>query len=79
MIRRAPDLLDRFSAARRASTMRMCAAAGVDTTPLFVGLDGNVCQCPHWGFVRKGVLPLLHSFWVVLELPLALALRALGA
>ena len=31
-------------------------AAGVDTTPLFQGLDGNRCQCPHWGFVVKGVL-----------------------
>lgn len=29
-------------------------ATGVDTTPLFVGLDGNACQCPHWGFVVKG-------------------------
>ena len=29
-------------------------AAGVDTTPLFQGLDGNACQCPHWGFVLKG-------------------------
>lgn len=29
-------------------------AAGVDTTPLFVGLDGNVCDCPHWGFVLQG-------------------------
>ena len=29
-------------------------AAGVDTTPLFEGLEGNVCQCPHWGFVLKG-------------------------
>jgi len=31
-------------------------AAGVDTTPLFQGLDGNVCQCPHWGFVLRGQL-----------------------
>lgn len=31
-------------------------AAGVDTTPLFQGLDGNVCQCPHWGFVLRGRL-----------------------
>jgi hypothetical protein len=31
-------------------------AAGVDTTPLFVGLEGNLCQCPHWGFVVKGRL-----------------------
>ena len=29
-------------------------AAGVDTTPLFQGLDGNLCQCPHWGFVIQG-------------------------
>lgn len=27
---------------------------GVDTTPLFVGLDGNACQCPHWGYVLRG-------------------------
>ncbi len=31
-------------------------AAGVDTTPLFVGLAGNVCHCPHWGFVLRGRL-----------------------
>lgn len=31
-------------------------AAGVDTTPLFVGLEGDLCQCPHWGFVLKGTL-----------------------
>jgi hypothetical protein len=31
-------------------------AAGVDTTPLFQGLDGNACQCPHWGFVLSGEL-----------------------
>lgn len=31
-------------------------AAGVDTTPLFVGLEGNRCQCPHWGFVVRGQL-----------------------
>ena len=29
-------------------------AAGVDTTPLFQGLDGNHCHCPHWGFVLRG-------------------------
>jgi mannose-6-phosphate isomerase-like protein (cupin superfamily) len=29
-------------------------AAGVDTTPLFQGLDGDLCQSPHWGFVLKG-------------------------
>ncbi len=28
--------------------------AGVDTTPLFEGLEGNVCHCPHWGYVLSG-------------------------
>jgi hypothetical protein len=31
-------------------------AAGVDTTQLFVGLEGDLCQCPHWGFVLRGEL-----------------------
>ncbi|WP_321406165.1 hypothetical protein [Tolumonas auensis] len=29
-------------------------SAGVDTTQLFLGLEGNMCQCPHWGFVLSG-------------------------
>ena len=29
-------------------------AAGVDTTPLFLGLKGNHCYCPLWGFVLRG-------------------------
>jgi len=31
-------------------------SAGVDTTPLFEGLEGNLCQSPHWGFVLRGQL-----------------------
>ena len=31
-------------------------AAGVDTTPLFQGLEGDLCRCPHWGFVVRGQL-----------------------
>lgn len=29
-------------------------AKGIDTTPLFKGLDGDLCQCPHWGYVLEG-------------------------
>ena len=29
-------------------------AAGVDSTALFEGLEGNLCQCPHWGFALRG-------------------------
>jgi hypothetical protein len=38
------------------STEYFTLAAGVDTTPLFQGLEGNLCQCPHWGFVLRGRL-----------------------
>jgi hypothetical protein len=31
-------------------------SAGVDTTPLFEGLEGDLCQCPHWGYVLSGRL-----------------------
>ena len=36
-------------------------SAGVDTTPLFVGLEGNLCQCPHWGYVLKGQLTAIYA------------------
>jgi hypothetical protein len=31
-------------------------AAGVNTMPLFQGLEGNLCRCPHWGYVLRGQL-----------------------
>lgn len=36
-------------------------AAGVDTTPLFQGLEGDQCQCPHWGFVLSGQLTAIDG------------------
>jgi hypothetical protein len=36
-------------------------SAGVDTTPLFQGLEGNMCQCPHWGFVLHGQLTTTNA------------------
>jgi hypothetical protein len=32
--------------------------AGVDFTPLFKGLPGDLCQCPHWGQVLAGSIRL---------------------
>ena len=29
---------------------------GVDTAPLFMGLEGNLCQCHHWAYVLSGQL-----------------------
>jgi hypothetical protein len=31
---------------------------GVDFTPLFQGLPGDLCQCPHWGYVLEGSIHL---------------------
>ena len=35
--------------------------AGVDFTPLFKGLPGDMCQCPHWGIVLKGSINLRYA------------------
>ena len=32
--------------------------AGTDFTPLLKGLPGDVCHCPHWGYVLKGSITL---------------------
>ncbi len=39
-------------------------AAGVDTTPLFVGLPHDACQCPHWGYVLHGALTTTDEYGV---------------
>jgi hypothetical protein len=36
-------------------------SAGVDTTPLFQGLEGNVCHSPHWGYVLEGQVTTTDS------------------
>ena len=36
-------------------------AAGVDTAPLFQGLEGDLCQSPHWGFVLRGRLTTTNA------------------
>ncbi|MCA1840840.1 MAG: hypothetical protein ABR507_11490 [Actinomycetota bacterium] len=30
--------------------------AGTDLSPALVGLPGDLCQCPHWGYMLKGRL-----------------------
>ncbi len=36
-------------------------ASGVDTTPLFEGLEGGLCQCPHWGYVLRGTITTTNA------------------
>ncbi|MBU1700178.1 MAG: cupin domain-containing protein [Candidatus Eisenbacteria bacterium] len=35
--------------------------AGTDITPLLHGLEGDLCQCPHWGYVIKGALTTTYT------------------
>ena len=30
--------------------------SGFDLRPLLQGLQGDLCQCPHWGYMLKGTL-----------------------
>ena len=35
--------------------------AGTDITSLLHGLEGDLCQCPHWGYVLKGLLTTTYT------------------
>ena len=60
VIRQRTDFGD-VSAFDRISGEYFSLAAGVDTTPLFEGLEGGLCQCPHWGYVLVGRLTVTDA------------------
>jgi len=35
--------------------------AGAVTAPLFKGLPGDRCQCPHWGYLLKGSMRVFYK------------------
>lgn len=35
--------------------------AGMVIYPLLVGLEGNMCQAPHWGYVIEGVITTTYA------------------
>ena len=35
--------------------------AGLDLRPLLEGLEGDHCQCPHWGFVIEGSIHVYYQ------------------
>ena len=35
--------------------------AGADLAPLLHGLEGNLCQCPHWGYVLNGAITTTYT------------------
>ncbi len=34
---------------------------GADLTPLLHGLEGDACQCPHWGYVIDGAVTAIYQ------------------
>lgn len=36
-------------------------AAGTDISPLLQGLDGDLCQSPHWGYIIEGRLTVTFA------------------
>ena len=36
-------------------------AAGVDMAPLLKGLEGDLCQAPHWGYVIEGEITVTYA------------------
>ena len=36
-------------------------AAGVDIAPLLKGLEGDLCQAPHWGYVIEGEITVTYA------------------
>lgn len=35
--------------------------AGADIAPLLKGLEGDLCQAPHWGYVLQGALTITYA------------------
>ena len=35
--------------------------AGADIAPLLQGLEDDLCQCPHWGYVLEGAMTVTYA------------------
>ncbi len=36
-------------------------AEGTDITELLKGLEGDLCQCPHWGYIISGRVTVIYA------------------
>jgi hypothetical protein len=43
------------------SVVYVTMKAGANATPLLEGLPGDLCQCPHWGYMLTGAIHLRYS------------------
>jgi len=57
----AGDIETRASAGGETLARHVQLPAGTDFTPLFKGLPGDLCQCPHWGYIVKGSIRLRYA------------------
>ncbi|MCU1354272.1 MAG: cupin protein [Acidimicrobiales bacterium] len=55
------EIETRAAAGDEMLTRHIQLPAGTDFTPLFEGLPGNLCQCPHWGYVIAGSIRLRYA------------------
>lgn len=54
----APEIEGRYASLDDYTVSFETFKADVDPAPLFTGLPGDRCQCPHWGVVTAGQLTL---------------------
>lgn len=43
--------------------------AGADFTPMLKGLQNDMCQCPHWGYVLEGELKIKYENGTIESIP----------
>lgn len=58
--RQAPDFGD-ASGYGKISGEYFSLAAGTDIAPLLQGLEGDLCQSPHWGYLLQGELTVSYA------------------
>lgn len=58
--RQIPDFGDATGCGTMAGEY-MTLAAGTDISPLLKGLEGDLCQSPHWGYVLQGDLTVTYA------------------
>lgn len=50
-----------MSPATASSAASISHSARADITPLIKGLEGDLCQAPHWGYVLEGKLTVTYG------------------
>jgi hypothetical protein len=57
----AGDIETRASGGGEILARHIQLPGGTDFTPLFKGLPGDLCQCPHWGYIVEGSIRVRYA------------------